>query len=192
MTLQTETAPAFVEKTPLERYFAPEKPSLVGLTRAQLGKLLGAIGVPEAQRKMRVQQLWHWIYFRGFTSFDKMTSLSKELRAALLERGAAGEVVTPLEKDHMGDAGATENVALHPVDEPGHVRPVDHEHLAECRLVGSPVRGLVAEQHEDVELSLRETEGLEDTIGLLAQEARGHEDAQHRLVRRRFDCGRCC
>ena len=32
---------------------------------------------------MRVQQLWHWIYFRGFTSFDAMTSVSKELRATL-------------------------------------------------------------------------------------------------------------
>ena len=75
-----------IEKTPLERYVAPEKPSLVGLTRAQLGALLGAIGVPEGQRKMRVQQLWHWIYFRGLTSFDAMTSVSKELRAALAER----------------------------------------------------------------------------------------------------------
>jgi 23S rRNA (adenine2503-C2)-methyltransferase len=60
MTLQLETA-GFVEKTPLEHYVAPDKPSLVGLTRAQLAALLGAIGVPEAQRKMRVQQLWHWI-----------------------------------------------------------------------------------------------------------------------------------
>ena len=32
---------------------------------------------------MRVQQLWHWIYFRGLTSFDSMTSMSKDLRAAL-------------------------------------------------------------------------------------------------------------
>src|ERR1017187_10882512 len=85
MTLQLETA-GFVEKTPLERYVAPNKPSLVGLTRAKLGALLGAIGVPEAQRKMRVQQLWHWIYFRGFTEFDAMTSVSKELRGALAER----------------------------------------------------------------------------------------------------------
>ena len=75
-----------IEKTPLERYVAPEKPSLVGLTRAQLGALLGAIGVPEGQRKMRVQQLWHWIYFRGLTSFDAMTSVSKELRAELAQR----------------------------------------------------------------------------------------------------------
>ena len=76
----------FVEKAPLERYVAPEKPSLVGLTRAQLADALGEVGVPEAQRKMRVQQLWHWIYFRGFTSFDEMTSVSKELRAALAGR----------------------------------------------------------------------------------------------------------
>jgi 23S rRNA (adenine2503-C2)-methyltransferase len=46
----------------------------------------GSVGVPEAQRKMRVQQLWHWIYFRGFTSFEEMTSVSKELRNTLAER----------------------------------------------------------------------------------------------------------
>ena len=89
MTTTIEIAPAsapFVEKTPLERYVAPDKPSLVGLTRAQLGAVLGAIGVPEAQRKMRVQQLWHWIYFRGLTSFEAMTSVSKELRAELAQR----------------------------------------------------------------------------------------------------------
>ena len=84
-TSPTASAP-FLEKTPLERYVAPEKPSLAGLTRAQLGALLGAIGVPEGQRKMRAQQLWHWIYFRGLTSFDAMTSVSKELRAELAQR----------------------------------------------------------------------------------------------------------
>ena len=76
-------AAAFVEKAPLERYVAPKKPSLVGMTRAELGDALGRLGVPEGQRKMRVQQLWHWIYFRGFTSFDAMTSVSKDLRALL-------------------------------------------------------------------------------------------------------------
>src|SRR6478672_5163473 len=76
----------FVEKAPLERYVAPEKPSLIGLTRAQLADALGSIGVAEMQRKMRVQQLWHWIYFRGFTSFNEMTSVSKDLRAALGDR----------------------------------------------------------------------------------------------------------
>jgi 23S rRNA (adenine2503-C2)-methyltransferase len=76
----------FVEKIPLERYVAPEKPSLIGLTRAQLADALGSFGVPQAQIKMRVQQLWHWIYFRGVTSLDEMSSVSKDLRAALAER----------------------------------------------------------------------------------------------------------
>src|SRR5471032_1492688 len=76
---------SFIEKTPLERYVAPEKPSLIGRSRAQLADALGKIGVPEAQHKMRVQQLWHWIYFRGFTEFDAMTSVSKELRASLAQ-----------------------------------------------------------------------------------------------------------
>jgi 23S rRNA (adenine2503-C2)-methyltransferase len=89
MTTTVETASAsapFVEKTPLERYVAPEKPSLIGLSRAELADVLGEVGVPEGQRKMRVQQLWHWIYFRGLTSFDSMTSMSKELRSALDQR----------------------------------------------------------------------------------------------------------
>ena len=72
-----------LEKTPLERYVPPAKPSLVGLTRAALAEALGAIGVAPAQQKMRVQQLWHWIYVRGVQSFDQMTSVSKELRAVL-------------------------------------------------------------------------------------------------------------
>ncbi|MGB8155912.1 MAG: 23S rRNA (adenine(2503)-C(2))-methyltransferase RlmN [Pseudolabrys sp.] len=75
-----------IEKTPLERYVAPEKPSLVGYTRTQLSDALGSVAVPETQNKMRVQQLWHWIYFRGLTSFDEMTSVSKDLRSALAER----------------------------------------------------------------------------------------------------------
>jgi len=82
--LQTESTPrGFVEKTALERYVAPAKPSLVGLSRAALAEALGTIGVPATQRKMRVQQLWNWIYIRGVTRFADMSSVSKELRAAL-------------------------------------------------------------------------------------------------------------
>ncbi|HKG00935.1 MAG TPA: 23S rRNA (adenine(2503)-C(2))-methyltransferase RlmN [Xanthobacteraceae bacterium] len=72
-----------LEKTPLEHYVAPEKPSLVGLSRAALGEALVGVGVPPAQAKMRVQQLWHWLYFRGAQSFEQMTSVSKGLRATL-------------------------------------------------------------------------------------------------------------
>jgi 23S rRNA (adenine2503-C2)-methyltransferase len=72
-----------LEKSPLERYVAPAKPSLVGMSRAVLADALGAVGVAPAQRKMRVQQLWHWLYVRGVQSFAEMTSVSKELRAVL-------------------------------------------------------------------------------------------------------------
>ena len=75
-----------IEKTPLERYVAPERPSLVGLSRTELAQALAAVGVPAPQHKMRVQQLWHWLYMRGVTEFDAMTSVSKELRAALAAR----------------------------------------------------------------------------------------------------------
>jgi len=72
-----------IEKLPLERYVAPAKPSLVGMSRPQLADALADIGVPAAQHKMRVQQLWHWMYVRGAQSFDEMTNVSKELRTRL-------------------------------------------------------------------------------------------------------------
>jgi 23S rRNA (adenine2503-C2)-methyltransferase len=56
------------------------------MTRQQLADMLGDLGVPVAQRGMRVQQLWHWIYLRGAQAFDEMTSVSKELRGALDQR----------------------------------------------------------------------------------------------------------
>ena len=86
MTTILDSKPAprgFVEKTALETYVPPAKPSLVGLSREALADALGTIGVPEKQRRMRVQQLWNWIYIRGATRFDQMTSVSKDLRAAL-------------------------------------------------------------------------------------------------------------
>jgi 23S rRNA (adenine2503-C2)-methyltransferase len=84
MSATVQTIP-FVEKAPLELYVPPAMPSLVGLTRAELADKLGEAGVPEKQRKMRVQQLWHWIYVRGARDFDAMTSVSKELRAVLAQ-----------------------------------------------------------------------------------------------------------
>jgi 23S rRNA (adenine2503-C2)-methyltransferase len=87
VTLETsEPTAGFVEKAPLERYAAPDEPSLIGLSRAELADALGAVGVPEPQRRMRVEQIWNWLYARGATGFEQMTSVSKELRAALAEK----------------------------------------------------------------------------------------------------------
>jgi 23S rRNA (adenine2503-C2)-methyltransferase len=59
------------------------KPSLAGLGRAGLAAALAAVGVPERQCKMRVGQLWSWLYVRGARTFEEMSDVSKELRARL-------------------------------------------------------------------------------------------------------------
>jgi 23S rRNA (adenine2503-C2)-methyltransferase len=59
------------------------KVSLIGLSRAELAEALGEIGIPPAQRRMRVSQLWGWIYGRGATDFAAMTNIAKDLRARL-------------------------------------------------------------------------------------------------------------
>ena len=62
-----------------------EKPSLIGLTRAQMGEALRGVGIPDKQIKMRVQQIWHWLYVRGISDFADMRNISKELVAILTE-----------------------------------------------------------------------------------------------------------
>jgi 23S rRNA (adenine2503-C2)-methyltransferase len=50
-----------------------------------LAAALAEIGVPEREQRMRVSQLWHWIYFRGATEFEQMSNVTKHLRAKLAE-----------------------------------------------------------------------------------------------------------
>ena len=65
----------------------PEGPiNLVGLTRPQLREVLIENGTPEKQAKMRVGQIWQWIYQWGVRDFAEMTNLSKAYRAQLAER----------------------------------------------------------------------------------------------------------
>ncbi|HEY8268358.1 MAG TPA: 23S rRNA (adenine(2503)-C(2))-methyltransferase RlmN [Xanthobacteraceae bacterium] len=72
-TVKPETTPAS----------AGVKPSLVGRDRDGLRAALIELGVPERDLKMRVAQLWHWIYFRGARDFDAMTNVAKEMRERL-------------------------------------------------------------------------------------------------------------
>ncbi|MBL8566491.1 MAG: 23S rRNA (adenine(2503)-C(2))-methyltransferase RlmN [Hyphomicrobiaceae bacterium] len=60
--------------------------SIAGFDRSRLGEALANVGVPAKQVRMRVNQLWSWLYVRGVTSFDDMTDVSKELRLKLSER----------------------------------------------------------------------------------------------------------
>jgi 23S rRNA (adenine2503-C2)-methyltransferase len=77
---------ALIEKRPTGHYVAPAQPSLVGVSRAAVAEALASIGVPEQKRRMRVQQIWHWLYVRGAQDFDQMSTLSKDLRSALAQR----------------------------------------------------------------------------------------------------------
>src|ERR1044072_9578605 len=75
---------------------AADKPSLAGLGREGLRAALAAAGVPEKQLRMRVNQLYSWLYVRGVPSFDAMTDVAKQLRAELSQRYtlARPEIVT--------------------------------------------------------------------------------------------------
>jgi len=60
--------------------------SLAGLSRERLRAALIDVGVAEKQSRMRVNQLWRWLYVSGVTSFDDMTDVSKDLRGHLAGR----------------------------------------------------------------------------------------------------------
>ncbi len=65
----------------------PEGPiNLVGLTRDAMRDALIANGTLEKQAKMRVGQIWQWIYQWGVRDFDAMTNLAKAYRAELAEK----------------------------------------------------------------------------------------------------------
>ena len=59
------------------------KPTLIGLSREELGQALLDVGIAPKQVKMRVAQIWHWLYVRGVSDFADMANISKDLRAAL-------------------------------------------------------------------------------------------------------------
>jgi 23S rRNA (adenine2503-C2)-methyltransferase len=62
-------------------------PNLAGLTRGQLAAALVETGVATpAQARMRTAQAWGWIHHHGVTSFEAMSNIAKETRAALAQR----------------------------------------------------------------------------------------------------------
>jgi len=76
---------------------APEGPqNLIGLSRDQMREALIAVGTPEKQAKMRVGQIWQWLYHWGTRDFAQMTNLAKDYRTMLSENFviALPEVVT--------------------------------------------------------------------------------------------------
>ena len=70
--------------------------TLIGLSKPELAEALSSIGVPDKQIRMRVNQIWNWLYVRGVSDFSEMTNMAKDLRAKMAETFdiARPEIVT--------------------------------------------------------------------------------------------------
>jgi len=79
----TTTAPITQDVLTIPRKLPDGPINLVGLTRDAMYDTLIAHGTPEKQAKMRVGQIWQWIYEKGISDFDAMTNLAKPYRAEL-------------------------------------------------------------------------------------------------------------
>ena len=53
--------------------------NIIGLSREEIGDRFLSLGL----QKFRIGQVWHWLYHKGATSFEEMTTLSKNVRAQL-------------------------------------------------------------------------------------------------------------
>ncbi|PLW76356.1 23S rRNA (adenine(2503)-C(2))-methyltransferase RlmN [Cohaesibacter celericrescens] len=84
-TLSTPTAPVEIAIPQGQKWptLDPDKLNLVGMDRDELGEAMRRVGVADKQVRMRVAQIWNWIYVRGAYSFDQMTNMSKDLRAKM-------------------------------------------------------------------------------------------------------------
>ncbi|MEX0364502.1 MAG: 23S rRNA (adenine(2503)-C(2))-methyltransferase RlmN [Ruegeria sp.] len=78
-------APITQDVMTIPRKLPEGKLNLVGLTRDRLREVLIEHGTPEKQAKMRVNQIWQWIYQWGVRDFAEMTNLAKTYRAQLAE-----------------------------------------------------------------------------------------------------------
>ena len=81
----TATAPITQDVMTIPRKL-PEGPmNIIGLTRDALRDALIAAGTPERQVKMRLNQVWQWIYHWGVRDFAEMTNLAKDYRKLLAD-----------------------------------------------------------------------------------------------------------
>ena len=56
-----------------------DQENIIGLSREEIGDRFLSLGL----QKFRSGQVWHWLYHKGATSFEEMTTLSKKVRAQL-------------------------------------------------------------------------------------------------------------
>ncbi len=71
---------------------------LAGATRSEIACALAELGVAEGERKMRVAQLWRWIYHQGVNEFSAMRNIARPLLEKLAERHDLGRLETVVEQ----------------------------------------------------------------------------------------------
>ena len=81
----TEAAAPITQDVLTIKRILPEggKTNIIGLTRDQLREALLAAGTPERQVKMRLGQVWQWVYYWGLRDFMAMSNLARDYRELL-------------------------------------------------------------------------------------------------------------
>jgi 23S rRNA (adenine2503-C2)-methyltransferase len=81
--------PGPVDPVPVPRAASPRadgRTELVGLAKEQILAAFEQAGLDARQAKLRSKQIWHWIYNRGVTDFERMSDVAKPQRGWFAER----------------------------------------------------------------------------------------------------------
>ncbi len=77
-----------------------DQENIIGLSREEIGDRFLNLGL----QKFRSGQVWHWLYHKGATSFEEMTTLSKNVRAQL---GQTFSIKRPMISEKQTSADGT-------------------------------------------------------------------------------------
>jgi 23S rRNA (adenine2503-C2)-methyltransferase len=61
------------------------KTPLIGLGRAEMAASLVGAGIAEREARMRVSQIWNWLYHNGVTDFARMSNIGKGVKQILAD-----------------------------------------------------------------------------------------------------------
>ena len=77
-----------------------DQENIIGLSREEISDRFLSLGL----QKFRSGQVWHWLYHKGATSFEEMTTLSKKVRAQL---GQTFSIKRPMISEKQSSADGT-------------------------------------------------------------------------------------
>ncbi len=93
---------------------ADPRRDILGLDRDDLLAALVAAGVEAREARMRMRQIWHWVYHRGVTDFAAMTNIAKDMRAWL---DARFRISRPLVRESLRSVDGTRKYLLRFADD---------------------------------------------------------------------------